>query len=206
MHKKILVAIILLNLTHFVYSQEREATIIFNDSTSIKGFGEIKNKKIYFRVSQENEITKWSFDMAKGLTFSGYRFSEKYEYVKPDKYSNPILMEVIEEGNVNLYKKNSFGLKMGVGVGAGFSGSGNGFAGLGPSLNYDFSGVYYVKRINEDNATDITFSFKTRSLRYFSDCKIIIEKINKREFKKETITEMVYYYNDYCGKEDADEN
>ena len=95
---------------------------------------------------------------------------------------------------------------MGVGVGAGFSGSGNGFAGLGPSLNYDFSGVYYVKIINEDNATDITFSFKTRSLRYFSDCKIIIEKINKREFKKETITEMVYYYNDYCGKEDADEN
>ena len=206
MHKKILLIILLINLTHLVFSQEREATIIFNDSTSIKGFGEIKNEKIYFRVSLEDEVTKWSYDMAKGLTFSGYGFSEKYEYVNPDKYSNPILMEVIEEGNVNLYKKNSFGLKMGVGVSAGFSSSGNGFAGVGPSLNYDLKSVFYVKRKNESNATDITFSFKAKSLKYFSDCKIIIEKINKREFKKETITEMVYYYNDYCGKEDEDDN
>jgi hypothetical protein len=102
---KSFLTILLINFTFLVFSQEREATIIFNDSTSIKGFGEIKNENIYFRVSQEDEITKWSFDMAKGLTFSGYGFSEKYEYVKPDKYSTPILLEVIEEGNVNLYKK-----------------------------------------------------------------------------------------------------
>jgi len=204
MQKKTLLAILLINLTHIVFSQEREATIIFNDSTSIKGFGEIKNEKIYFRVRQEDETTKWSFDMAKGLTFSGYGFSEKYEYVKPDKYSNPILMEVIEEGNVNLYKKNSFGFQMGIGVNAVMSSAGIGFVGAGPSFKYDIKSVYYVKRKNETNATDITFSFKTRALRYFSDCKILIDKINKRDFKKESINKMVYYYNDYCGDEDED--
>ncbi len=202
MQKKLLLIMLLLNLTQVVFSQEREATILFNDSTSIKGFGEIKKEKIYFRVSQTSDITQWSYDMAKGLTFSGYGFSEKYEYIKPDKYSKPILMEVIEEGNINLYRKNSIGLKMGIGVSAAFSSSGNIFAGAGPSLKYDFSSVFYVKKTNEENATDITFSFKSRALKYFSDCKIIIEKIKKREFKKETITEMVYYYNDYCGKED----
>lgn len=201
MLKKILFFILLLPLTQFCYSQEREAIIVFNDSTFIKGFGEIKNEKIYFRVSQTSEISKWSYDMAKGLTFTGYGFSEKYEYIKPDKYSPPILMEVIEEGNVCLYKNNSFGLQFGIGASAGISTSGGVFAGVGPSLNYDMKSVFYVKRPNESYATDITFSFKSRSLRYFADCKILIEKINKKEFKKETITQMVYYYNDYCGEE-----
>jgi hypothetical protein len=54
------------------------------------------------------------------------------------------------------------------------------------------------------NPIEISFSFKNRALKYFSDCKILIDKINKKEFKKDTITEMVYYYNDYCGKEDED--
>ena len=197
--KKIIIFIIIINLTFSAFSQEREASVLFNDSTSIKGFGEIKKEKIYFRVSLTNEKSEYSYDLAKGLVFSGYGFSEKYEYVKPDKYSKPILMEVIEEGNVNLYKKSSSGLKMGIGVSAG-----NSHIGIGPEINYDYSSVYYAKRMNEENATDLTFSFKSRSLKYFSDCQIIIEKIKQREFKVDTITEMVFYYNEYCGKENKD--
>ena len=191
--KKNIFYIIFLFLTLPIFSQEREATIVFIDSTSIKGFGEIKNEKIYFRVDLKSEKSEWKYDIAKGLIFSGYGFTEKYEYVKPDKYSKPVLMEVIEEGNVNLYKKSSYGLKMGIGISTN---------GIGPVGGYDFSSAYYVKKNNEENATELTFSFKSRSIRYFSDCKVIIEKIKKREFKVDTIPEMIYYYNDYCGKED----
>ncbi len=194
--KKSLIYVIFILISLSVFSQERDATILFNDCTSIKGFGEIKNEKIYFRVDLKDDKSEWKSDMAKGLIFTGYGFSEKYIFVKPDKYSKPILMEVIEEGNVNLYKKSSYGLK--------FNGINIYKDGVSPNADYTFSSALYVKRANEESATELTFSFKSRSLRYFSDCQIIIDKIKKREFKADTITEMVYYYNDYCGKENED--
>lgn len=180
-----------------VYGQEREATIIFNDSTSIKGFGEIKKEKIYFRVSLTSEKSEWSYDFAKGLIFSGYGFSEKYEYVKPDKYSKPRILEVVEEGNITLYKDTRMFHTI----------SATSIGGQLPTNVSTFENItetFYVKRKSEDFATDLTFSFKSRSLRYFSDCQIIIEKIKSRVFKANTIPKMVFFYNDYCGKENED--
>lgn len=180
-----------------VYGQEREATIIFNDSSSIKGFGEIKKEKIYFRVNLTSEKSEWSYDFAKGLIFSGHGFSEKYEYVKPDKYSKPRILEVVEEGNITLYKDSKMF----------YTSNASSIGGQLPTNVFTFENIsetFYVKRKNEEFATDLTFSFKSISLRYFSDCQIIIEKIKSREFKANTIPKMVFYYNDYCGKENED--
>lgn len=195
--KKIIVLIVI-TLCTTLSGQEREATILFNDSTSVKGFGEIKKEKIYFRVSLDAKIKEWDFEMASGLIFSGYGFSEKYLYIKPDKYSKkPIIMEVIEEGNVNLYKKSFITEKAYDDPTKSITDINN-----RKTYVYDFESTYYVKRKNEENATDLSFSFKTNSIKYFSDCKILVEKINKKEFKKDNIVEIVYYYNDYCDEED----
>jgi hypothetical protein len=183
-------------ISFVIYSQEREAIILFNDNTSIKGFGEIKKEKIYFKVSLAGKTSEWSHDFAKGILFSGYGFSEKYIYIKPDKYSKPVLMEVIEEGNMNLYRESNYGLSIGMELFVKAS-----EATVGPKLDYDYSSKYYVKRENEENATDLSFRFKTISLRYFSDCEDILEKIRNKDFKVKTIPELVFYYNDYCGKE-----
>ena len=194
--KKIFI-VFLFTISLTVFSQEREATIIFNDSTSVKGFGEIKKEKIHFRLSLGTEKSVWSYDIAYGLIFSGYGFSEKYVYVKPDEYSKPKLMEVIEEGKVSLYKKSSIGANMGIGVS--FGGSG---IGVGPTIGKDYSTVYYVKRNNEEHATDVSLSFRSTTSRYFSDCQMLVEKIKNKKFREEDIIEIVYYYNDYCGEEE----
>jgi len=195
--KKIIILIIV-SLSANLFGQEREATILFNDSTSVKGFGEIKKEKIYFRVSLDDKITEWNYDMAYGLIFSGYGFSEKYLYIKPDKYSKkPIIMEVLEEGNVNLYRKSFITERTYKDPTKSLTDINN-----RKTFVYDFESTYYVKRKNESNATDLSFSFKTNSVKYFSDCKILVEKINKKEFKKDNIIEIVYYYNDYCDGEE----
>ncbi|WP_395062253.1 hypothetical protein [Flavobacterium sp.] len=195
--KKIIILIVITICTN-VFGQEREATILFNDSTSVKGFGEIKKEKIYFRVSLDAKIKEWDFKMASGLIFSGYGFSEKYLYIKPDKYSKkPIIMEVMEEGNVNLYKKSFITQKAYVDPTKSLT-----YFNYRKIYVYDFESTYYVKRKNEENATDLSFSFKINSVKYFSDCKILVEKINKKEFKKDNIVEIVYYYNDYCDEEE----
>lgn len=194
--KKYIVSILFLFLSSFIFCQEREARILFLDSTSIKGFGEIKKDKIYFRVDQDSEITIWDFEMAKGLLFEGYGFSEEYEYVKTSEKSKPVLMEVMERGNVNLYRDASYGLKMGIGFSAGSNG-----IGVGPVGDYKSVEDFYLKRPNEAIATDLSKNFKKEAIAYFSDCKTLVEKIEKKEFRKTEIPDIVFYYNDYCDSE-----
>lgn len=183
------------------YGQEKEATLLFIDNTTLKGIAEIKRNKIYFRFTKDDEKSEWGHDFAKGVTFSGYGFSERYEYVKPDKYSEPILMEVIEEGDVNLYRKNHIETtytttptteKAIMSMPTGFT-------------TQSLSTAYYVKRENEEYATDISFSFKTRSLKYFADCEIIIKKIKDKTFNSKSIPEIVTYYNNYCYTEEEND-
>ncbi|HSD13205.1 MAG TPA: hypothetical protein VLB74_01010 [Flavobacterium sp.] len=196
------------------YCQERNATIVFIDNTTMEGLGEIKRNKIYFRISEEDEKTEWNYEMAKGIIFSGYGFYEKYEYQKPDKYSNPIIMEVVEEGDINLYRKNQIGTYT-PNFRAGdirtiFPATNQTFhkpTDAGNSappypLTDDFATTYFVKRDSEEFATEISFSFKSRSLKYFADCESIIKKIKSRTFNSKNIPEIVTYYNNYCYTEE----
>lgn len=210
--KKYIVSILFLFLSSFIFCQEREARILFLDSTSIKGFGEIKKEKIYFRVDQDSEITIWDFEMAKGLLFEGYGFSEEYEYVKTSEKSKPVLMEVMERGNVNLYRDASYGLKFDLKPSFTTNpsvvvNSSNGFGVNANNLNrgtenpYKYDQVFYIKRSNETIATDLSKNFKKEAIAYFSDCKTLVEKIEKKEFRKTEIPDIVFYYNDYCDSE-----
>lgn len=192
--KNYLLAILFLVLTNVIFCQEREARILFLDSTSIKGYGEIKKEKIYFRVDLNSEKTEWDYEMVSGIIFEAYGFSEEYEYVKKSVKAKPILMEVIERGNVNLYKDSSYGLKMNFGAP-------NQVNIKRADELYAFSNKFYLKRPNEEVAIDLTISFKKNAIDYFSDCKAIIEKIEKKELTKRSIPDIVFYYNDYCGNE-----
>ncbi|WP_281309642.1 hypothetical protein [Flavobacterium flavigenum] len=190
---KLIIQLLFLFFFNFTVSQDyREATILFNDSSSVKGYGEIRNNAIYFKVQQKDKPSKWSFDITKGLLFSGYGYSEKYEYVKFEKNTNPKIMEVMEEGRLTLYR-----FSKSVYRNNGFT-SQNGL--MNSFLTEGLKETYYVKRKNEELATDISFSFKFRSKIYFSDCEKIIQKINKGKFTKNNIPEIVYYYNDYCDE------
>lgn len=192
MYRILLILLLNVFFNGFVFGQEKEATIWFTDDSKVKGLGEIKNNTIYFRLTKEDKVEKWSYDIAKGLIFSGYGFTEKYEYIFCDKYNKPTLMEVIDEGMVYLYKDVSTEItpmpnlnSNGIGLGLNVSG---------------YKSNYFVKRENEEKAKELTFSFKSRAIKYFADCEIVINKINKRIFTKNNIPELVAYYNNYCGE------
>ncbi|MBZ4035099.1 hypothetical protein K6T82_10000 [Flavobacterium sp. 17A] len=193
---KLTFKLLLLLFINLGFAQEyREASIIFKDGSSIKGYGGIKNNTIYFKVQPEDKADKWSYDFAKGLTFGGYGFSEKYEYIEFE-HSKPKLLEVVEEGNVNLYRHAK-----------------EYYLGRDPNLSvaklpsdedkvWEMTEAFYVKRKSEPYATDIEFSFNLRAKKYFGDCKKVVEKINNKKFTKKNIKDMVFFYNEYCGSED----
>ena len=196
---KKIILILLLLIQSFSYSQEEnKATIIFNDNTTIEGLGEIKKNKIYFKVAPQDNYSEWDYTSVRGIIFSGYGFSEKYEYTKPDKNSNPVIMEIVDDGFVKLYRKNKLFMRI---EKVAISTSNNLLLGNN-RISEDMSTTYYVKREEEDFATDISFGFKARSLKYFADCKSLTEKIYNRTFTAENIIEMINYYNNYCDGEE----
>jgi hypothetical protein len=177
------------------FGQEREAVLIFKDSTEVKGLGQIKNDKIHFRVSEEDKNEIWDDQIVIGLIFTGYGFSERYEYVQSDKYSKPVIMELLDQGLVYLYREMDGQLGLQPTAFIGTNGAG---AGLGVGSN--LKNLYFIRKKGDTKAMELTFSFKTRALRYFSDCEIVVEKIKSREFTKNNIPELVNYYNNYCGE------
>lgn len=206
------ITIFFILIVNYAFCQDQEATIIFNDSTTVDGFGSINKNKIYFRASLDDKPDIWISDMVKGITFFGFESTVKYEYVLLDEFSHPEpqLLEVVENGNVTLYARvrkivtvNSNSLN------SNFLNSNGSNISIVKSVSNDVipyqsakedgSVEIFVKRANEKLPTSLNWSFYKRAVTYFSDCEVLSKKIDKGEFSKNKILEIVQYYNDICA-------
>lgn len=192
-------------IANLAFSQDQEATILFNDGSTIEGFGSINKNKIYFRVSVDEKPDSWSYDMVKGITFLGFESIIKYEYVSLDELAKPEpqLLEVVEEGNVILYARirESF-------MGSSFNSNGFNVNSTRIVTNNivsyrsgreNVTTEIFVKRADERFPTSLNWSFYKRAEKYFSDCEVLVKKIDKGEFSKAKIIEIVKFYNDICA-------
>jgi len=191
-------------IVNYAFCQDQEATIIFNDSTTVDGFGSINKNKIYFRASLDDKPDIWISDMVKGITFFGFESTVKYEYVLLDEFSHPEpqLLEVVENGNVTLYARvrkivnvNSNSLNSNISIIKSVSNDVVPYQ----SAKEDGSVEIFLKRANEKFPTSLNWSFYKRAAKYFSDCEVLSKKIDKGEFSKNKILEIVQYYNDICA-------
>ena len=191
-------------IVNYAFCQDQEATIIFNDSTTVDGFGSINKNKIYFRASLDDKPDIWISDMVKGITFLGFESTVKYEYVLLDEFSHPEpqLLEVVENGNVTLYARvrkivniNSNILNSNISI---IKSVGNDVVPY-QSAKEDGSVEIFAKRANEKFPTSLNWSFYKRAAKYFSDCEVLSKKIDKGEFSKNKILQIVQYYNDICA-------
>jgi hypothetical protein len=203
---KKLITFVFILIANFAFSQDQEALILFNDGSTIEGFGSINKNKVYFRASLDDKPDSWSYDMVKGITFLGFESMIKYEYVLLDEFSHPEpqLIEVVEEGNVTLYARirevfqaSSFNLND-------FNVNStrivtNNVVSYRSGIENVTSDIF-VKRVNEKFPTSLNWSFYKRAEKYFSDCELLAKKISKGEFSKSKILEIVQYYNDICAE------
>jgi hypothetical protein len=182
---------------NFSQSQDREAKLLLKNNNSVEGLGEIKKNKIYFRLSLDEKPEVLTEDDAKGIVFIGYRLPEKYVYIVHGKKNEAHLMEVLQEGSVELYRDifyiteyNSTGLSLG-------TNSSFPLTNVNSTKNID----YYIKKLNEVKAIKVTMDFKKIGQIFFSDCEDLITKINEEDFFEiEEIIDLVKFYNYSCGK------
>ena len=194
---KIVLLILSVFISQIVLSQEKEATLIFHDSTTVEGLGEIRKNIIIFRAGKNAKKLDWSYDLVKGIQFTEDGYDETFQYVQIDKYSKPVLLEVIDEGKVTLYK--------------GYYTQHNNITGGSPTallgnvqlLNSDQSTKYYLKRPYEEYASDFSNkSFEKSYSKYFSDCEALVTRIQKHKYTKEDVIDLVEFYNNYCEAEE----
>jgi hypothetical protein len=186
-----------------IYAQDQECIIYFKQGDSIEGYGLIRNNKIKFKISKDSETDSWDFENVYKIKFLGIDIVQTYEYVKLNSSGNPKLVELVVDGEVNLYRmeKSQDFIKSKLKPTA----SPNQNITSLPSYAYSTEqtkDLYYLKRKNNQYATHINIgilsNWKKISTSYFSDCDVLVKKIKDNKFTAYQIKEIVEYYNDIC--------
>ncbi|WP_299189385.1 hypothetical protein [uncultured Aquimarina sp.] len=192
--KKIIFFTFILISANDLLSQEQEAEIFFNDGTSLDGYGMIhKTNEIKFRISLDDEYDVWTHLMVKKIIFYDFNHGGMYEYVIIKPNESPRLLEVLSEGNANLYADvTSYN----------FYSTNNFQNGLPVDAKKEKISLkkLYIKKIDEKYPTALTGNFRKKTQKYFSDCEELLEKLKTGDFRKNNANEMVDYYNDFCSK------
>ncbi|TYP73670.1 hypothetical protein [Aquimarina intermedia] len=174
-----------------VTSQDTDAELFFNDGTSIEGYGMLhKTDKIKFRISLDDKPDIWTKLMVKKITFYGFNMSTTFEYVqlKPDKPAT--LVEVLVYENTKLFSDvTTYYFYANHGMT-------NGLPTSRSRQQFSISKIY-IQKEGDEFPVALTGNFRRKVKEYFSDCTGLVNKVNSGEFRKSTVKDMIYYYNDF---------
>ena len=200
-----------------VISQNTDAELFFNDGTSIIGYGMIDDfDRIMFRVSLDDKPDVWTELMVKKIIFYGFEMSIEFQYVKLKPDRPPLLLEVLVDEETKLFSDTkTHYLTQNPNPNPNYN-SNNLNKINNPKynphpINEIFDNEYmniaygeyktskiYVQKAQDEFAFPLTGNFRKKAKDYFSDCEVLVSKIDSGEFRKSTAKEMVYYYNNYC--------
>ncbi|MEJ6791287.1 MAG: hypothetical protein QNK89_00715 [Lacinutrix sp.] len=183
-----------------MYSQDQEATLFFRDGTTLKGYASIThNRNIEFRLTLEDDPDEWKDIMVKAITFHGFDTDIRYEYQYLIKgKQHPLLLEVVEKGNVNLYKSIDYY----VFNRRGLFPNDNRFGGYYNEVSKKNKYHYYIRKPNQKLVVKLNNRFYYKeAAKYFQDCPTLVEKINSKKYSKKRAIEIVQFYNDLCDDE-----
>ncbi len=199
MKKKIFLAIVLIST--ILGAQNQKATLYFRDGTSATGLARIigANVKIKFRKNKNSKKIFYSYKKVDKILIRENDEDVMYQFKIIQNKKTPLLLEILKEGKVTLYRNvrwNSFG--------GAPTWNATGTMYFTKGYTYPISN-YYVSRDNKDvvfhlgaKGSLFTKNFKKAASEYFKDCKALVNKIQKKEFRKKDIIEIVGFYNTNC--------
>ncbi len=180
-----------------MFNSYEEATINFNDGTSIRGYGKITfNSSVKFKIIEESKPEVWTELMIKGVTLHRALDDIDFLYVNVKNHSMMQLLEVIELGEISLFVDASSSWTQTDTSLNNSPGSLN-----IPATHRSTSYEFFLKKENETEAIRLfgIFNFRKKAIEFFENCPQIVDRLKERKYKRGDIIEMVYYYNDYCA-------
>jgi hypothetical protein len=181
--------IVFLLFTKIGLSQNQKCTLLFNDGTTIEGYGSLTNKdKIKFRLDRDSKADTWDHTNVKRITFFGFEnLQVTYEYVKMIRSTKRKLLEVVVDGEVKLMADvESVRVYMGK---------------FGTNFKTDATELFLMKHNEKELTlvnTGLFSNWKKKLLHYFKDCYEVTDGIKSGEYKRDDIKILVEDYNLYC--------
>lgn len=198
--KKILLFILYIVFINETISQFRKADLLFKDGTVLEGYGMvIKDDKIKFKISLEDEPDVWDNLIVKGIIFYDFEISQEYEYIHTKNKKKPELLRIVKKGKITLYEKRKVVWNMK------FNSNKNTLNTFGKVKSVsDYSQFedidLFLKREHEKKAILYNRTMKKSIQEYFKDCDVIRDMIQEGEYKKYNRIQLVNYYNVFCGE------
>ena len=147
--------------------------------------------ELVYRKNEDADKRKMETGEVNSFKISKNSISRNFFYKNidgPNTIGNPFVLELIETGKINLYKREETrSVSMGPGMG---------------SMPQHFV-LYYIGNPGEDNAEYVkanTYSrkFRKNAARRFPDCPVLVKKIQDKGFERYSIQEIVKFYNSDC--------
>ncbi len=197
-----LLSLILIFTISISYAQLKPVTITFKNGEILKGIGKKKAYTFKYKTDENAKAQEFEFSKIKSVEID-FSYDQKVIYkffqVKDSEYFIAV-QELVSGNKAELFTTsatfNSGGMGMGMGMGMG---------GMSMGMGSQTVTYYYIKKPNEDTLTEfgayspLTNDLKGKVKDYFSDCKILIEKLENREFKvREGLEKIVIFYNKNC--------
>lgn len=211
---KVPIVLLFLFVSLSVHAQKDKAILFFRNGEKLEGLARMREDgTVKFRKDKENEACIYTHNEIFGLQISQTGSFLSYDEVGTNTYyykiirtgnsvEFPKLLKLEVEGKMSLYIVSHTATPM---VSSGLNGFGGGMnMGVGPRSKVV---RYYISRDTSDfvnyfisDSPGIGKSFKKAALKVFHDCPVIVEKIKKREYKREDIESMVREYNQKCAR------
>ncbi|WP_430409762.1 hypothetical protein [Kordia sp.] len=181
--------ILFIAFTTICFGQNQKCELLFNDGTTIEGYGSLTNKdKIKFRLDRNSKPDTWDHTNVKRITFFGFEnLKVTYQYVKMMFSTKRKLLEVVVDGEVKLLADVK-----------------SEWMSLGKPWNntkIDATELFLIKH-NEKELTPVNLglfgNWKKKLLRYFEDCPEVTDGIKSGEYNRNNIKTLVEDYNIYC--------
>lgn len=183
-------------------SQKQKCTIYLLDGSTKEGISRFKaDDNVKFRATEDSEpeiIPKEKIEKIK-LDENGIIGTYRFKNVTDEMGR---WLKEVSVGEVSLYSDKISGAFYGGGVGfnsMGGVGMGGGMMMGGGDVTY-----YYVCHKSDNEVFKITSigniskNFKKAASEFFKDCPKLVEKIQSKEYKKDSIESVVWFYNNYC--------
>lgn len=189
---------------------QKKMNLYFKDGTTQLGYVTFKNRKLQLREKPKSKKTIIEY----ALLDSASLYIRKRSNARKRKPKNYYFLgykdipkrvgvyQLVEEGKVNVYKMTD--------INPGGTMLVPSMMGGAPFVVTDSKPTpyYAVKRKDETYVTifksidnnSIWKNFKKQTADYFSDCPLLVDKIQKREkgFRKEDIRKIIKFYNTSC--------
>jgi hypothetical protein len=191
--KNYLFVALFITITIFSSAQakKRKATLIFKNGTELSCFARISGENIrYTKDNVKDAEIMVNEKELKGINIWMNDRLIELVYKSEDGKDNTKLMELTNNGKMKLYRIQDAYEKN-----IGFDFNKNLFEGKSANT------VYYLEsKNNKDQVIRVANKFEPFAKEYFTDCKLLVDKIGNDNFRKKDMIKIVIFYNENCSK------